>query len=261
MKTSAILLALGFFFSFTRAIANPNEIYWDDGSNERLEVIELNSHVDGSSRYGGTQPDYVISDRDPYLMEFFKYVEHEVELNKAKTLPAVVKVVKAIIREKVFLHREYNNPLYTELNKIYVKSGARVPVGEYIKISAGVCREHALLLHLALNHLSIPNFFSYARVKNFGIIEDHAFVVVNFEGKSWIADAYNDAFDGRLLSDAKNNRFTNPMSQLAPWANRFARKSKYLYKNYIQYFLNFPLISRLSDDPEKGAAQCREAFL
>ncbi len=85
--------------------------------------------------------------------------------------------------------------------------------GDYVHAGAGVCREHAMLTHLALREAGVETRYLYVRVVNPDgtDYEDHA-VALAFDNaawdaygdehdikKAWIVDAYNEMFDGRRM--------------------------------------------------------------
>ena len=83
----------------------------------------------------------------------------------------------------------------------YRLKGENVPLSKYVAIKAGVCREHALIYHMALKEAGVENSFIYAKVFMNSRSEEHALNVVNIDGELRSFDSYNRFFNDQSLSD------------------------------------------------------------
>lgn len=195
--------------------------------------IPNGSFVEGSSRFGGIQPDYYIDIHSP---EFAPLLKKAGELRESN-LPLWDKVneLSNTIREKVLPKRDYHDPSYRALLSETLSKKQDVPLSKYVNVGAGVCRENAFLLHLLLKEAGIPNKFVYAHVQviNNGIkrAEDHAFTVVNYQNELWIADSYNRWFHGYKFSDVMSQNGIGPESDALPTAMRASVRRKILKLN------------------------------
>lgn len=155
--------------------------------------------VEGSVAHGGLQPNYIIDTESPLLRT---YLSHAASL---KTLPPNERISAVIdyIRHEVILDRDQEGAKYMSLMAKYRERGLNIPLSAYVEAQVGVCREHAMLLHLALKEAGIASRYAYGRV---GFLHypavDHAFVVITAKGGTqYIVDAYNLNLNGRKLSD------------------------------------------------------------
>ena len=195
--------------------------------------------VEGSLAHGGIQPDYLIWEGDPRLSAF---------LAKAQSIgqqpwdvAAKIRAVKDLVREAL-PETSYTNRAYTKLLENHRQANSPVPLGAYIEVGAGVCRENAMLTHLALGRAGIANQYYYAQVetqvrrapagRGAGLwgrfrntverlwrpttsrVEDHAFVIPGDPRREPIVDSYNRLFDGRLLLDVQKGASAGPSSRV-----------------------------------------------
>ena len=155
--------------------------------------------VEGSSRFGGIQPDYLVDLHDPRLAPLFDYARG---LRETPTLSRWRKVELVETRVASMLaRRDYHDPVYRALLARYRRSGEPIPIGAYVEARAGVCRENAMLTHLALERAGVPSRFVYALAANG---EDHAVVVVELGGRDFVVDTYyrGEWIDGMPLNRA-----------------------------------------------------------
>ena len=82
-----------------------------------------------------------------------------------------------------------------------------------------MCREHALLLHLALQAAGIANRMVYAKVIQDGHAEDHGFVLITRgPARGYTVDSFNLNFDGFKFSELVSPRGVGSEAHRAPWA-------------------------------------------
>ncbi|QDK46375.1 hypothetical protein DOM22_14975 [Bdellovibrio sp. ZAP7] len=196
-----------------------------------LVDIADGAYIEGSQRQGGIQPDYKIDLESAPLKQIMEKAASLREMN-LEYWDRVGMVVE-IIRGEVFSYTDYKNPYYRRLLKKYRLANEDIPLSEYALCSAGVCREHALILHFALKAAGIQNDFAYvsaARVHAFHqYVEDHAVTVVKLNGVEWVVDAYNELFNGYRLKDLMKMGGPDVRAERAPIAQevstvRFFRK-------------------------------------
>jgi hypothetical protein len=172
---------------------NPSEYVVLTGG---LFDIQPGTILEGSLAGGGMQPDYVIDLENPTFAEFLESAREAAaaESTKVGKIDAVIKTIQAYIRDTSYTSRPY-----LSLLRRHRAAGTDVPVSEYLACGAGVCREHALLLHFGLKAIGIENLHAYAKVVQGGHVEDHAFVIVNYGNREFVVDAYNSNFNGLPL--------------------------------------------------------------
>lgn len=161
--------------------------------------------VEGSAKYGGLQPDYLLDPSHPNLKPLMDF-----SASLAQTpmeFWGKVELIQNYIKNFVLVERSYTTPAYLNLMAKYRRLNKPVPIGEYAAIRAGVCREHALITHFALKAAGIENFYGYYQVEQNGHVEDHAFSVVKYRGEARVIDTYNANFNGyRLEALLRGNR-------------------------------------------------------
>ncbi len=174
--------------------------------------------VEGSARLGGLQPDYVISTHDPLLAAFLEGVAHD----GARLVSPLAKVRFALKRVgQTIVASPYDDPTYLRLLKSHRDDSTPITLGEYIDLGVGVCREHALLMHLALRTLGLNPRFIYAQTvpmfaRSFTGTVDHAFNVIRFEGDVFVIDSYTPRYNGLSLRDFGRGMILQPLN-FAPW--------------------------------------------
>ena len=157
------------------------------------------AYVEGSRGHGGIQPDYLIDSQAPELRPLWNYAASlRLDLSLSKWEKASLLVAR--VRE-LLPHRDYRHPLYLKLLAEHSSPTGVLPLSKYVAQSVGVCREHSILLHLALKRAGISNWRVYARVEEDSLTEDHGFVVVSDSGERWILDSYSPSFNGLSLDE------------------------------------------------------------
>lgn len=152
--------------------------------------------LEGSTTKGGIQPDYVLDIHTEAMQRFLENARKLGEPNEDSQVRAVR--ITRYVREQI-QYNKYKSRHYRSLLRQYRESGRNIPLSDYLVCSAGVCREHALLLHLALKAAGIPNKHAYAVVRHGDWIGDHAFTVVEINGRNRIFDAYFHGFNNQDL--------------------------------------------------------------
>lgn len=158
--------------------------------------IQPGTILEGSLVAGGRQPDYIIDVENETFKEFLAAATDAAaaETTKVGKIDAVIKTINAYLRNTSYTSRPYLNLL-----RRHRAAGTDVPVSDYLACGAGVCREHALLLHFGLKSVGIENLHAYAKVVQGAHVEDHAFVIVNYGNRDYVVDAYNGNFNGLPL--------------------------------------------------------------
>lgn len=173
--------------------------------NSFYRNVPAGAEVEGSVRFNGIQPNYIIDVDSPALQPLWDRAEEF----KADTQTPFLEKMDLMIKEvrNVFLnHHEYQDPTYLALLKEFRDQGKPIPLSQFYTCGAGVCRENALLLHLFLKRAGVPNLHIYAKVRvdNNGMIkpgEDHGFVIFKYKKEWWIADSYSNQFNGYSFNE------------------------------------------------------------
>ncbi|OFZ31041.1 MAG: hypothetical protein A2622_00090 [Bdellovibrionales bacterium RIFCSPHIGHO2_01_FULL_40_29] len=219
-----------------------------------LTNIKDGAFVEGSLKMGGIQPDYFIDLTQEPLKSVMKSAEkigHSKKLFWDK-----VGLIVELVRSDVFKYNNYHNPYYRRLLKKYRETNADIPLHEYGVCAAGVCREHALVLHFALKAAGIENLHGYASIYraskwlNFEVYEDHAFTVVEHKGTKWVVDAYYWGFNGFRLIDLMSPYGITEATPHAPIADPAPGTRRILQIN------NFPIIY----NPKNISSKCSAIF-
>ena len=162
------------------------------------------SIVEGSVDKGGLQPHYVVDLHDKKIEKLL------VSARKltGKGFDQRCAGVRALVA-KALSGKTYDQPGYLKLMQSARKAQANVRPGDYLRADAGVCREHAMLTHLALREAGVNTRYLYVKVygPDGNKIEDHALALAFDDAKlgkpdasrAWIVDSYNKMFDGRRL--------------------------------------------------------------
>ncbi len=251
---SVIALILATFLTFT-AQAIPENIENYEVLQGGLTDIKNGAYVEGSLHKGGAQPDYFIdlnSEPIKSLLQSAQRIGQE-KLSFWDT----VGLVTELVRTDFFRYVDYNNPYYRRLLKKYRLAKKDMPLSEYGACSAGVCREHALVLHFALKAAGISNRHAYAKIyraskfHNFEIIEDHAFNVLEHRGVQWVVDAYYWGFNGFRFKDLQSKNGITEKSLQAPVATPNPGTRRIININEYPKIYN----------PKLQAPMCASAFL
>lgn len=223
------LVPVAFFAVFLAAFlpalpapAAPKDVAAYDVVAGGFADIRSGAFIEGSVGHGGTQPDYVVDTNAEPLKSLLAEAA-EIGRRESEYWNRVGLIVD-LVREK-FRYTDYFNPFYRRLMKKYRDARKDVPLHEYLACGAGVCREHALVLHFALKAAGVPNRHSYARIyraskwHGYEITEDHAFTVVKRGNVEWVVDAYYWGFNGFRLRDLMSPEGITERSPHAPIAD------------------------------------------
>ncbi|HEY8271024.1 MAG TPA: hypothetical protein VIG33_09055 [Pseudobdellovibrionaceae bacterium] len=220
-----------------------------------LTDIQDGAYVEGSVRNRGIQPDYQI-DLQSEPLKSLLVAAREIGLQNISYWDKIGLIVE-LMRTDFFKYHNYHNPYYRRLLKKYRLAKKDVPLSEYGVCGAGVCREHALVLHFALKAAGIDNKHAYAEIyrasnyHGYQIIEDHAFTVVKHEEVDWVVDAYYWGFNGFRLQDLLSSSGITEHSPHAPIAAPGPGT------RWIVKINNFPKIY----NPKFKASLCAGVFL
>ncbi|HEY8280577.1 MAG TPA: transglutaminase domain-containing protein, partial [Bdellovibrionota bacterium] len=195
----------------------PNALKGKEGKYDAKPVsfqdIPEGSVMEGSVGYGGIQPDYIVNFHAPEFDELRTFAQ-DVGQMRIHVTEKIDRINKRI-RTNVLPGKSYTNSRYRGVVNTYRNANQDIPLSEYANCKAGVCRENALITHMALKEAGIPNRYVYAKAKlkfyspDSGkiineVAEDHAFVVTEINGKNWIVDSYNKAFNGFSFDQLRN---------------------------------------------------------
>lgn len=228
-----------------------------------LVDIPDGAYVQGSSTFGGIQPDYRIDLNDPDLKLFLEQVRGAVAKSfMIRSLEKVglrrlanhkkIELVTALV-QKALPQGAYDAEPYLRILEEHRLQNVDITLGSYLRCQAGVCRENALLTHQALKAVGVENRFVYVFANQYGgAPEDHAIVVVEEKGVRWIVDPYNPNFHGRSLEDLMEPAGSNTRTpRLASFATSKGDVARILRINsYPTYWI-----------PEaNGRLKCSSAF-
>ncbi|MFM6927955.1 MAG: transglutaminase domain-containing protein [Bdellovibrio sp.] len=207
------------------------------------------AYVQGSKSFGGIQPDYRIDLTDPDLVKFIKQIKRAVALSyKIHLLNAIgkkdaartktIELVAALVHEALPLG-QYDSAPYLEVLKEHRLKDIDISLGSYLRCGAGVCRENALITHVALKAVGIENKYVYAFVQQGQRAEDHAIVVVQDQSGRWIVDPYNSNFHGRNFDDILlEGGHEKAIPRLAPFAKTTTTIARIVrVNNYPTYWV------------------------
>jgi len=192
-----------------------------------LVDIPDGSFVEGSHRFNGVQPDYHVDYNHPEIQRLIRYARRA--RREEPDFWKRIARIKEYVRRRHLSGFDYEDPRYVKLNEQHVRSGVDVSLGEYASCGAGVCRENALYMHIALKEAGIENYHGYAQIQrmsrflNFDLTEDHGFVVVPRDGELWVVDSYYRGFNGYRLRDLMSKQGITPESVAAPIAEPFVQ--------------------------------------
>lgn len=203
-----------FFCCFIFFLSLPNMAF--AGSASKADFIQTSAHyldlipegaiIQGSASHGGIQPDYIVdfeSKRFAELREYLDMLRAKPQIQELDKVELTTKAVSSLLKRKLYSDR--SNYLLAEM---YKNDGKDIPLSEYAHHETGVCREHALILHLALSRVGIPNHYVYARIQREDqnrnmVVEDHAFNTIKYAGREWVVDSYYRGFHGFDFEDLK----------------------------------------------------------
>ena len=163
--------------------------------------VRLNhgSIIEGSVDFGGLQPNYVIDLQHPRLKALLSQAR---ALNAAgKKFHDKVNSVVALV-QTTLTQGAYDAPAYLKLLADNRQQRTNITLGDYLMHGAGVCRENALLTHLALLEAGVDSEYLYCQAGQGGRAEDHAVALaVDERGEKIVVDSYNRNFHGFRLDD------------------------------------------------------------
>ena len=84
-----------------------------------------------------------------------------------------------------------------------------ISLGEYLKNGVGVCREYALLTHLALLRMGVDSRFAYVKAITGNLEQDHGIVLIKHKGELWLVDSYFTWLNGFRLKDLRKRGGAN----------------------------------------------------
>ncbi len=223
MKKSGLFLSCLFLvFNLLFIVVSPSFAQENSVQNGGFLNIEQGNIVEGSSRFGGIQPDYYVDVDHPHFKKFLKKAR-KIGKSSAKFWHKIDQL-NDLVGEKTFKFFDYDDPRYLRLLEQARDSDRPVKLSEYFKCQAGVCREYGLFTHIALKEAGIANKFVYAEIHrasnydDYNIVEDHAFVVVKHKGVEWVVDPYYWGFNGFRLEDLLSKEGITIDSKTAPIA-------------------------------------------
>jgi len=190
--------------------------------------------IEGSVETGGIQPHYVIDTNHPSLKELLTQARALAgeKLDFWERVDHVVALVRQTLRRKA-----YRSPPYLRLLKEARTHNANVSLGDYVASACGVCREHALLTHLALLEAGVDCRYMYARATQGDLSEDHAVVLVRHGGETWVVDAYNRNFHGARIQDLLEPGGSSPSAPHLPSADPIEYGCTLRVNDYPTYWL------------------------
>tara|TARA_R110002073_G_scaffold218689_3_gene379023 strand:- start:59262 stop:60152 length:891 start_codon:yes stop_codon:yes gene_type:complete len=209
--------------------------------------------VEGSARHGGMQPDYHINFKHPKLARILK--KASMGKKTRDSFWSRVAKVQSIVSDSM-PRTDYDDRVYLNLLATARTKAKPISLGEYPAHKVGVCREYAMITHLALAEAGIPSEFVYGKVAitdrgdstplDHG--EDHGIVLVKYRGKEWIVDTYFSDFNGHSLKEAQGGISAGSNGKRAPHVEKHSeRNRKFIKVNaYPTYHL-----------PVAGGAQTR----
>ncbi len=162
-------------------------------------AVRLNhgSVVEGSVDFGGLQPNYVIDLQHKRLAALLASARGLRGKDWADRVQGVVALV-----QKTLTDGAYDAPAYLKLLSEHRNQRINITLGDYLTGGAGVCRENALLTHLALLEANIDSEYLYCQATQGGRPEDHAVALaVDDAGRKFVVDSYNRNFHGFALED------------------------------------------------------------
>lgn len=181
-------------FLFISYVCSAQDLAGYDSYSSGIYNIEDGFVLQGSSDYGGLQPNYDIDLRSSHkIQELMDYARSLRELPQKQIIKRLKNRVRSALRDGSYRGRDY-----LDLLERYRDANQAVPLAEYLNCSAGVCRENSILMHLSLKEAGVENRYMYvqAQATSMGTtrVEDHALVVVKRDEKLIIVDSYNSNF-------------------------------------------------------------------
>ncbi|MDO9182197.1 MAG: transglutaminase-like domain-containing protein [Bacteriovorax sp.] len=207
-------------------LARPSDESLYNLSTNKYRDITPQSIIEGSTSVGGIQPDY-IADFENIAFDPIRAYAKEIKKSN-KSLTEKIESISNFIADNILKNKSYSNKEYLDLVKQYREKGIDIPLSEYIRISGGVCREHALITHYALKEAGIANTYLYVTAQLGEHVEDHAVNIIEYKNEKWIIDSYNKRFNGLKLKDVLNG-LDNPKDEL------FGHDSSGKFRKFIKF--------------------------
>ncbi|GEM_PF-4455468 len=153
-----------------------------------------NHRVQGSDIVGGTQPSFLIERDSKPMRELLEHAR-QVGSDKKLTLWQKIEAIQERTRKSIrYPASGAQQEALQALNRQHLLGAAGI--GEYHKIGFADCRGFAVTTQVLLQEAKIDSFFSYARTFYQGAPGvDHAFNVVRENGKLFVVDTLNQAFN------------------------------------------------------------------
>lgn len=180
----------------------------------RPVVLGDGAIVEGSIDHGGIQPHYVVALDHPSLKRLLAEARLIKDFGKGDAADKIRQVRDLVA--SALKNKAYDSKPYLQLLADQRKHARNADLGDFLVKEAGVCREHGMMLHLALKAAGFNSHYVYARVDQAGRVEDHGFALVEHDGTTWAVDAYNKNFDGLALADLQRGSLAG--DKTAPWA-------------------------------------------
>lgn len=186
-------------------------------SGKPIKLIH-GTKIEGSSGHGGLQPDYLIDIDSLPMQEFLSGVRNRLD----RKLPFWDQINQIASYSRAATPKwEYRNPDYLHLVESYRTQNLNIPLSKYLDGKCGVCRENAMLTHLALEEAGFDSYYVYGRLLEYGkYVEDHAMVVVKYNGELWTVDSRAGHYSGRRLSDLTKEGGILLTDDVAPMSQR-----------------------------------------
>lgn len=193
--------------------------------------------VEGSTRFGGLQPDILLD-----WVEVKKMTGGMKQTAGVDNLRDISQIVKSV-RENYLKTSHLESKELLDINRRYSTSGVPIPLSEYLKIRSGDCRIHGLLTHFLLKERNIPNLYVYLLLEKtngagISMIEDHAINLVDIDNVLVIVDSKTDRLNGFPLKKALEQGI-GPLAKPLKFGNGSCNYSRVLKIH------NFPRVETL----------------
>lgn len=205
------------------AKSGENNFYVDEVQYKEEEgngTLTDGTIVRGNLRFGGLQPDYLLNLDHPKLQALLQDAELLKDLPDAEKMERVKNLV-----HKALPKRAYRSLAYRRLLRQHRKQETPIELGAYLEKKAGVCREHALITHFALQRAGFNPVFRYieiwrrARLRNKLVVEDHAINTIQFNGQTVVIDSYFPQFHGKTYEQLFRAAPSTPSKRNVSGAN------------------------------------------
>ena len=140
-------------------------------TRSRAVRLEHGTIVEGSARFGGIQPDYIIDLEHPAL----KALLDEAQSWRGKSRVEKIRRAQRLVK-KTLANDSYDAPGYLALLETYRQKLEPISIGEYARCGAGVCRENAIIGQILLRAAGEDARYHYVHLPNERV--DHAVVLL-----------------------------------------------------------------------------------